>query len=400
MMRPLYCMIASAVVCFQCEPPQPTAIAPTSTLHPLSEVSAASAWADSTFSPRKIKPSPPIDGVDLSSLCTPDGALEQAAHALALRLANGDKVDARLAEFEARKAGSPYTWLKTVSVTGDAGAHTASGIITPDVAELLKNPRVRCGLAKVVASSIEASVLVTSEVLADLDRLPVVVRQGQSAPFRALLVKGVTPVAIDIVPPVGVPFRAAISVTNDASGSIVTSSLTFAEQGRYSLQLLADAGQGPRPVLDAYVFSAVNPPSEPVDDTQNHDVGANIMGRNEAMLARINDVRKSRGIAPVRLDAGLSEAAAKHAQRMAKINQLAHTVGDGQPDERAAACCGQFSIVGENVAKADSDFDTHRALLESPSHLANMLEGRFTMVGIGFAQADGFVFVTELFAAR
>jgi uncharacterized protein YkwD len=56
--------------------------------------------------------------------------------------------------------------------------------------------------------------------------------------------------------------------------------------------------------------------------------------------------------------------------------------------------------VGENVAHAASVLLAHRALYESPSHRANLLQGAFDRLGVAVLRdADGSVWVDEIFTA-
>ena len=59
----------------------------------------------------------------------------------------------------------------------------------------------------------------------------------------------------------------------------------------------------------------------------------------------------------------------------------------------------KWKLLGENVAKAKSDKAAHRALYASPSHRSNMLESRFTKVGIAVAvdAKTGELWVAQMF---
>jgi hypothetical protein len=57
------------------------------------------------------------------------------------------------------------------------------------------------------------------------------------------------------------------------------------------------------------------------------------------------------------------------------------------------------NFLGENVAMGVSVEGTHRSLMDSPPHRQNILDSRFSNVGIGIAWGeDGMIYVTEGFS--
>jgi uncharacterized protein YkwD len=109
--------------------------------------------------------------------------------------------------------------------------------------------------------------------------------------------------------------------------------------------------------------------------------------------------RRSEALPGLVRDAALDRLAKSHAERMMRVRQLGHEIGDGDPKERLARAGISSSLVGENVAHAANVVLAHRALWGSPSHRDNMLERRFDRIGVGVSSdPDGTVWVTELFA--
>lgn len=104
----------------------------------------------------------------------------------------------------------------------------------------------------------------------------------------------------------------------------------------------------------------------------------------------INAERAAHGVAPLVIDGALTPSAQRWADSMARTGRLAHsgTVGAGV----------EHNIAGENVGVGGSVEAVQVALVGSPSHLANMLDARFTRVGVGVTRAgDGRVFVVQQF---
>ena len=138
-------------------------------------------------------------------------------------------------------------------------------------------------------------------------------------------------------------------------------------------------------------------------------------GREEQdLVAAINTERTTRGLQALSLDPVLGAAARAHSREMCDLNYFAHrspTPGGETPidrylgelhtdgEKRPAA-----ALVGENIFYASVTNDVygagyaHRSLMASPPHRENILEPRFTKVGVGlYRDSEGRFWVTEMF---
>ncbi|RKS67903.1 uncharacterized protein YkwD [Motilibacter peucedani] len=111
-----------------------------------------------------------------------------------------------------------------------------------------------------------------------------------------------------------------------------------------------------------------------------------------SIVTRVNTLRVSRGLPALTVAEDLTAYATTHSAQMARPHRLAHSTGLAQ------LCC--WRVVGENVAFAASPYKAHVALVHSPKHLANMLDPRYTEVGVGAVSSGGQVWVTEVFRTR
>ena len=113
-----------------------------------------------------------------------------------------------------------------------------------------------------------------------------------------------------------------------------------------------------------------------------------------SVFNRINDERAKVGLPALIPDSELVAKAQAHSQDMADANQLFHTtLRDG--------VTGNPHKMGENVAYAGSIDQAFQALLNSPPHYANIVDGSFNRVGVGIVVgSDGRVWVTMDFAQR
>ena len=123
----------------------------------------------------------------------------------------------------------------------------------------------------------------------------------------------------------------------------------------------------------------------------------------------INREREARGLRPLALDPELSEVARAHSREMAAKGYFAHespTPGLRTPMERYRSAfpgTPQYLAVAENIfySSVVSAERGHKALMGSPGHRKNILDGRFEAVGIGtYTNPAGEYWVTQMFLKR
>jgi uncharacterized protein YkwD len=104
-----------------------------------------------------------------------------------------------------------------------------------------------------------------------------------------------------------------------------------------------------------------------------------------ALLETINAVRRAHGLAPLRIDPTLTDAARFHTLDMLRRDYFAH----GDFYERMVHFGAVGPTVGENLAW-DSGSGSARFLVDawlaSPDHRANLLRPGFRRIGIGLAR--------------
>jgi uncharacterized protein YkwD len=114
-------------------------------------------------------------------------------------------------------------------------------------------------------------------------------------------------------------------------------------------------------------------------------------------LDRTNALRTSQGVSRVRENETLTRKAEAWAQHMASTGRLEHSsISSGLGDL-------SWSALGENVAMHSPTSDTlltiFNMLAASSGHRANMVNSRFTHMGVGVARdAAGRIWVAEVFA--
>jgi uncharacterized protein YkwD len=91
---------------------------------------------------------------------------------------------------------------------------------------------------------------------------------------------------------------------------------------------------------------------------------------------------------PLTLNPRLTRAALAHSQEMAKYGEFSHRGHDGStPVLRVARTgYGGYRVIGENIAAgAMTPVEVTRGWLASPAHCENIMDGRFTQIGIAYA---------------
>ncbi|MGD9705218.1 MAG: CAP domain-containing protein [Acidimicrobiia bacterium] len=110
--------------------------------------------------------------------------------------------------------------------------------------------------------------------------------------------------------------------------------------------------------------------------------------------AMVNALRGSYGLGGLGRSGELDAKARAQADRMAKRGTIYHSTN------LAAGVSPGWRLIGENVAVAGSIEQAQSALEASPGHLANMVNGEFTEVGIGVTASNGRVYVVQVFVGR
>lgn len=152
----------------------------------------------------------------------------------------------------------------------------------------------------------------------------------------------------------------------------------------------------------------------PLTATLDLDGPEEIAREEEDLVAAINAERTSRGLEALAADSLLRDAACAHSREMCELSYFNHrspTPGAATPIDRylgALHSDGEkkpaSALVGENIFFASVTNDVynaqyaHQSLMASPGHRRNILEPRFTKVGVGvYRDPEGRFWVTEMF---
>ncbi len=109
------------------------------------------------------------------------------------------------------------------------------------------------------------------------------------------------------------------------------------------------------------------------------------------LLARINSLRRSRGLPAYSISAALNAAANNHARWMARTGKVSHQQDDGTgPRTRARNAGYSSSWVSENIYRGlqASALDAWNWWLGSPIHYAGITSPNYDNVGVGSASGE------------
>lgn len=167
--------------------------------------------------------------------------------------------------------------------------------------------------------------------------------------------------------------------------------------------------RGPAPLLSSLLLpllllptSAACSGSGPTSPGASAPSATSVEGSS---YTRINQSRRDDGKGELVLDPVLSEIARAHSRRMRDEGFFGHDdpSGAGLVDRLRAAGVS-FSLAGENLALVDGVSDparsAHEMLMSNPAHRGNILDGRYTEVGIGVAQRGDGYWITQVFLRR
>jgi uncharacterized protein YkwD len=118
----------------------------------------------------------------------------------------------------------------------------------------------------------------------------------------------------------------------------------------------------------------------------------------QSVLDYVNQYRKTKGLAPLKMMPLITAEALKHSKNMVdgKVG-FGHDGFDGRAD-RLMSQIELSNAIAENVAYGKfSAQEVVNRWIQSPGHRKN-IEGKFTLTGVGIVRrADGYLFFTQIF---
>lgn len=171
--------------------------------------------------------------------------------------------------------------------------------------------------------------------------------------------------------------------------------------GAYPASNSSQQKPSPAPAQTDAVRTEPIPKPEPAKTPKaNSTVSENTSASSQQreMLGYINTARAQANLAPLRLDGGLNQCAYMKSKDMAVNAYFSHySPTYGSPFEMMTAMGIGYGTAGENIAKNFSVKGAFDAFMNSDGHRANILNGDFGKVGLGFYRDSNYLFVTQVF---
>ncbi len=112
-----------------------------------------------------------------------------------------------------------------------------------------------------------------------------------------------------------------------------------------------------------------------------------------AFVRDINALRASKGLGALTVNRDLAAVANAWNNKMAQAGTISHN-----PNLAAQGPAG-WTKLGENVGVGGTEISLHNAFVNSPGHYANLVDPKFTEIGVAVMQSGGRMWVVENFMA-
>jgi uncharacterized protein YkwD len=184
------------------------------------------------------------------------------------------------------------------------------------------------------------------------------------------------------------------------SGNDFTFRYTPKTAGTYIVELNGKDGSA---VINTPIYVKTGIPLTPdyfdIHKTNEQEDDFNLTTDREDLLKIINKERSKYSLTEVEIDSSLNNLAQLHSEDMVQKNYFSHIAPDGKtPNDRRIAL-NIPTAVGENLAQAPNIFYSHFGLMRSGIHRRNLLDPKWTRVGLGIAKdSSGQLLVTQEFS--
>ncbi len=119
------------------------------------------------------------------------------------------------------------------------------------------------------------------------------------------------------------------------------------------------------------------------------------------LFEALNRERAAQGLSALQWDSTLFKAARQHALRMVNLKLVEHQLpNEPNLEARLTGAGARFSVIAENIAVGPNPQTIHSGWMDSPGHRKNILDPRFTSVGIAAVRGSGGLFAVQDFSQK
>lgn len=135
--------------------------------------------------------------------------------------------------------------------------------------------------------------------------------------------------------------------------------------------------------------TAPQQPVQPQEQPKQEQTQSEQLNQFEQQVVELtNQERSKQGLAPLQIDDNLSKVAREKSRDMAANNYFSHTSPTyGSPFDMMNQFGISYRTAGENIAQGQtSPEQVVNAWMNSPGHRANILNGEYTHIGVGYVE--------------
>jgi uncharacterized protein YkwD len=145
-------------------------------------------------------------------------------------------------------------------------------------------------------------------------------------------------------------------------------------------------------ILGLTVIVAPGISGQPVAAATTASASPSTTEAEDLFVAKINELRLRAGLQPLRIHPELVALARRWAAKMAKDDRISHN------PNLSTAVAADWQKLGENVGVGGTVNKLHDAFVASPGHFRNLVDEKFTYIGVGVVIGrDGSLFTAHEF---
>jgi uncharacterized protein YkwD len=149
----------------------------------------------------------------------------------------------------------------------------------------------------------------------------------------------------------------------------------------------------------------------PADKGKNKDSAGKLNADEKALVELTNKTRAEAKLSQLKINPLLCKVARQHTLNMAKQEKMSHELDGKKVAQRVTDAGYDYRKIGENLAlskpiedpnaPAPPPADIHKKWMDSKGHRANILEPKFTEIGISMClSAKGTYYYTVVFGVQ
>ena len=191
----------------------------------------------------------------------------------------------------------------------------------------------------------------------------------------------------DIIKPTEVTTKICFESTTQSKPEVTTENTTQSVKPTYTTEATTESTtQSVKPTYTTEVTTESTTQKVTETSTETTTASANVNSSTaKELLNLVNKARAENGLSALTLNSNLSAVAQKKAEDMKNNNYFSHTSPTyGSPFDMIKNAGINYKTAGENIAKGQKTAEAvFNAWMNSSGHRANILNSRFTQMGIG-----------------